>query len=148
MNVTNTKSDKTYKYAAMQSSSMVKTVGPLEKHLLDILYEKGAASAREICSGLEESGQRRTYSTVRTILNRLVRKKMISQKLADDGRTYIYAPRMTEDELGGKMVQKVMQDLMTRFEKSTISYLSENLADNDEELKKIKKKLMEMKKRG
>lgn len=116
--------------------------------MLDILYKKGTASAREICSGLEEAGQRRTYSTVRTILNRLVRKKMISQKMAEDDRTYIYAPRMTEDELEGKMVQKVMQDLMTRFEKSTISYLSENLADNDEDLKKIKKKLMEMKKSG
>jgi len=127
---------------------MVKTVGPLEKQLLDILYEKGEASAREICNGLEAAGQRRTYSTVRTIMNRLVRKKMISQKMAEDDRTYIYTPRMTEDELEGKMVQKVMQDLMTRFEKSTISYLSENLADNDEDLKKIKKKLMEMKKSG
>ena len=98
-----------------------------------------------MCNELEEAGERKTYSTVRTILNRLVKKNIISQKLGSDKRTYIYLPKKSREEIGGEIVEKAFKDLMTKFEKSTINYLSENLADSDEDIEKIKKKLKELK---
>ena len=117
----------------------------MEQKILEILWKRESASARDVCNALEEIGERKTYSTVRTILNRLVTKKVISQKLGSDKRTYVYYPKKTREEMGGEIVQKALQDLMTKFEKSTINYLSENLADNDEDIEKIKKKLKELK---
>ena len=55
---------------------MVKNIGPLEREILEILWIKKESSARDICSKIEESGERRAYSTIRTIINRLVEKKI------------------------------------------------------------------------
>ena len=38
---------------------MIKNIGPLERKILEILWDKKEASAREISYSLEESGDRR-----------------------------------------------------------------------------------------
>jgi len=124
---------------------MVKTIGPLERKVLEILWIKHEASARDICYALEENGNRRAYSTVRTIINRLVKKNYVSQRLDDETRNYVYTPVLTKHALEKKMVHTLFGDLLHRFEQSTISYLAEELSETDEDLEKIKKKLEEMK---
>ena len=58
---------------------MVKNIGPLERKILEILWEKKQATAREISNSLEKSGNRKAYSTIRTIINRLVKKELLRQ---------------------------------------------------------------------
>ena len=72
---------------------MIKNIGPLERKILEILWDKKEASAREISSSLEESGDRRAYSTVRTIIRRLVNKNIIAEKLNKKERIYIFSMR-------------------------------------------------------
>lgn len=124
---------------------MTKNVGPLERKILTILWQKREATARDICQSLEDSNERRAYSTVRTIIKRLVRKNIISQHRHPTSRQYIYTPLKTRDELETTIVRKTLSDLLTRFEKSTINYLAEELSENKEEIEKIKEKLAEMK---
>jgi predicted transcriptional regulator len=125
---------------------MTKNVGPLERKILVILWKKREATAREICTSLEDMDERRAYSTVRTIIKRLVRKKIISQHRHPTNRQYIYAPLVSKDELETTIVRKTLTDLLKRFEQSTINYLAEELSDNKEEIDKLKQKLAEMKK--
>ena len=125
---------------------MFKNIGPLERKVLDILWSKNEASAREICSALEEQGERRAYSTIRTIINRLVKKKIIAQRLDKQERMYIYTPLLKKNELEKKIVHSVIGDMLRRFEHSTISYLAEELSDNKKDIEKIKQKLAELKK--
>ena len=125
---------------------MIKNIGPLERKILEILWDKKEASAREISYSLEESGDRRAYSTVRTIIRRLVNKNIIAEKLNKKERIYIYKPLITKDELEKTIVHGVIGELLSRFESSTINYLAEELSDNDEDIKKLKHKLDEMKK--
>ena len=82
---------------------MIKNIGPLEQKVLDILWNKKEASAREICSALEERGDRKTYSTIRTIINRLVKKKIIAQKRDHQQRMYMYTPLLSKNELEKKI---------------------------------------------
>jgi predicted transcriptional regulator len=124
---------------------MIKNIGPLECSVLEIIWIKKQATARDICNSLEEKGERRAYSTIRTIVKRLVKKKIIAEMLDPKERTFIYVPLLTKDELEKKIVDCVMGELLSRFKKSTISYLAEELSDNEEENKKIKQKLNEMK---
>ncbi|RLF41774.1 MAG: hypothetical protein DRN12_02245 [Thermoplasmata archaeon] len=124
---------------------MFKNIGPLEREVLEILWSKKEATAREICTALEERGNRKAYSTIRTIMNRLVKKKVVSQRPDDNNRIYIYAPIYTKRELEKKIVHNLFGELLKRFEQSTISYLAEELSDNEEEIEKIKQKLAEMK---
>ena len=125
---------------------MTKNVGPLERKILVILWEKREATARDICTSLEDMDERRAYSTVRTIIKRLVRKKIISQHRHPTNRQYIYSPLVTKDELETTIVRKTLTDLLKRFEQSTINYLAEELSDSKEEIDKLKQKLSEMKK--
>ena len=125
---------------------MTKNVGPLERKILVILWKKREATAREICTILENDDERRAYSTVRTIIKRLVRKNIISQHRHPTNRQYIYSPLVTKNELETTIVRKTLTDLLKRFEQSTINYLAEELSDNKEEIQRLKQKLAEMKK--
>jgi predicted transcriptional regulator len=125
---------------------MTKNVGPLERKILTILWTEREATAREICTILENNHERRAYSTVRTIIKRLVRKKIISQHIHPTNRQYIYSPLITKNELETTIVRKTLTDLLKRFEQSTINYLAEELSDNKEEIERLKQKLAEMKK--
>lgn len=125
---------------------MTKNVGPLERKILTILWTEREATAREICTILENNDERRAYSTVRTIIKRLVRKKIISQHIHPTNRKYIYSPLITKSELETTIVRKTLSDLLKRFEQSTINYLAEELSDNKEEIDRLKQKLAEMKK--
>jgi predicted transcriptional regulator len=124
---------------------MIKNIGPLEKRILDILWERKKATAREISNSLERIGERRAYSTVRTIIRRLVKKRIISEKLYKKERTFIYTPILTKNDLEKIIVKSVIGELLTKFKQSTVSYLSEELSENQEEIEKIRKKLDEMK---
>lgn len=124
---------------------MIKNIGPLERKVLEILWNKKQATARDISNSLEQVGERRAYSTVRTIIKRLVDKKIIAETTNYDDRTFIYVPLLSKEELEKIIVRSVLGELLSRFKQSTISYLAEELSDNEKEIKKIKEKLNEMK---
>lgn len=125
---------------------MIKNIGPLERRVLEVLWNRREATAREICDSLEDCGERRAYSTIRTIINRLVKKKIITKRMDMQERVYVYTPLLTKSELEKKIVHGVIGELLRRFEKSTISYLAEELSDSTEDIEKIMQKLDEMKK--
>jgi len=124
---------------------MVGNIGELEEKVLMVLWRLGKASAREVCSELEAANDRRAYSTVRTILGRLARKGIVSQKMDRQSRLYIYTPVLSKAELETNIVRRTLRGLLDRFEGATISYLAENLSDGEESVKRIKKQLREMK---
>jgi predicted transcriptional regulator len=125
---------------------MVKNIGPLERKILEILWDKKEATAREISYGLEKKGNRKAYSTVRTIIRRLVEKNIIAEKRDKKEKIYKYIPIINKSELEKSIVHSVIGELLNRFEESTINYLTEELSENDEDIEKIKKKLDELKK--
>jgi predicted transcriptional regulator len=76
----------------------------------------------------------------------LVNKKIIAERMNKKERIYIYRPLITKDQLEKTIVHTVIGELLRRFESSTINYLAEELSDTDEDIKKLKQKLDEMKK--
>jgi predicted transcriptional regulator len=125
---------------------MVGNIGELEEKVLDVLWKLNSASAREVCSALEAANDRRAYSTVRTILGRLAKKKIISQKMDRGLKVYIYSPILSKAQLEENIVRRTLRGLLDRFETTTISYLAENLSDDDESVMRIRRQLREMKK--
>ena len=124
---------------------MIKNIGPLERKMLEILWKKQEATAREIAYELEKEGDRKAYSTVRTIIRRLVNKKIIAERMDKKEKIYKYIPIITKEQLEKSIVHSVIGELLKRFEESTISYLAEELSENDEDIEKIKNKLDELK---
>ena len=95
---------------------MIKNIGPLERKILDILWKKKEATAREICNILEKNGERRAYSTVRTIINRLVKKKIIAQRIDPEERVYIYLPLIAKNDLekNWAVIAEAIQTILRR----------------------------------
>ena len=124
---------------------MVGNIGELEEKVLEVLWRLGKASAREVCSTLEATGGRRAYSTVRTILGRLAKKGIVSQSMNRNLNVYIYSPLLSKSELEKKIVRRTLRGLLDRFENATISYLAENLSEDDDDTRRIRKQLREMK---
>ena len=94
---------------------MIKNVGPLEQKVLAILWQNQEATARDICSSLEGQGERRAYSTIRTIINRLVKKKIVSHRLDETERIYIYTPIYTKSELEKRIIHGLLGDMLKKF---------------------------------
>ncbi len=127
---------------------MIQNIGPLEQKVLAILWQNKEVTARSICSCLEDQGERRAYSTVRTIINRLVKKKIVAQRMDLTERIYLYSPIYSKNELEKRIIHGLLGEMLHKFEQSTINYLAEELSENEEEIKRIKQKLAEMKKYG
>ncbi len=81
------------------------SVGPLENAVLQVLWERGAATADEVRVALEKS-RKLKESTVRTLLRRLEEKGFLSHEV--DGRTFIYRPKVDPQNVATQAVRGII----------------------------------------
>ena len=94
-------------------------VSESEKLVMEILWQESPLSSVEVVERLAEQGW--NEKTVKTFLNRLVKKKVVSYK--KDGRRYLYSPMMqrstflAEESKGflNKIFKGDMKELLTTF---------------------------------
>jgi predicted transcriptional regulator len=86
-----------------------------------------------------------TYSTINTTLVRLHEKGLLEreQLKSRGGFKYIYSPKESRKEFEEKKVKEGLLNLFRRFETTTISYLSETLEEDEEDIKELNRKLEE-----
>ena len=68
-------------------------LGPLEEHLMQILWDHGEACVRDVVSQL---GRPLAYTTVMTTLDRLFKKGLLNRRRSE--RAFAYSPRLTKQE--------------------------------------------------
>jgi len=64
-----------------------------EREVMDVLFRKQAATAREVWS---EIGEARSYSTIRKILSILEEKGHVTHRVGD-GAAFVYSPKIERD---------------------------------------------------
>ena len=74
-----------------------------ERQLLDIVYKLEQASAKEIMKELDDGS---SYSTVRTLLRKLVEKGQIKHR--ESGLKYIYSPVVRRKTASKRALQRVV----------------------------------------
>ena len=74
-----------------------------ERQLLDIVYRLEQASAKEIMEALNDGS---SYSTVRTLLRKLVEKGQIKHR--ESGLKYIYSPVVRRKTASKRALQRVV----------------------------------------
>lgn len=91
-------------------------VGPLEYACLGALWRRGAGSVGQVRadlnSGRSDSGEL-AYTTVMTALVRLHAKGILDR--TKQGRSYTYAPSLTETELVERLSRQAVDDLLARY---------------------------------
>jgi predicted transcriptional regulator len=106
-------------------------LGPLEERLLEILWQRGTATVRELVdAGFKDLA----YTTVMTTLDRLFKKNLLSREA--EGRAFRYAPRMSREEMQREAAGEAFRQLLDASPAASLplSYLVEILTEHDSHL--------------
>jgi predicted transcriptional regulator len=89
-----------------------------ERQILDILYERGQASAAEVQAGLPEPP---SYSAVRALLRILEEKGHVRHQ--QDGPRYVYLPTLARDNAKRSALRHVLKTFFDGSAEQAISAL-------------------------
>jgi len=119
-------------------------LGPLEERLLEVIWERGNATVREV---VESHCRDLAYTTVMTTLDRLFKKNLLSREA--EGRAFRYAARVTREELQREAAGEAFRQLLDASSAPTLplSYLVEILTERDVQLLDDLRQVVEAKRR-
>lgn len=111
-------------------------VGAIEGEVLERLWEAGRPlGVREVSEGLP--GRPRAYTTVVTMLTRLVEKGLV-RRIATE-RSFVYEAAGTPDELAAGAIRDVLR--ASRDPQAVLARLVEEISDDPELLRQLRRML-------
>jgi len=106
-------------------------LGSLEEDIMAFIWERDSGTTvRQVNSHLERT-RKIAYTTVMTVMTRLVDKGFLTRKR--QGRAFVYAPQKTREQAAKGMVSSVFDKLVNQFGEEAVVAFSD-------ELKKVSKK--------
>lgn len=93
---------------------------PLELACLRALWELGEGNVQAVRDSLAPQ-KPLAYTTVMTMLDRLVRKEVVSRRKV--GRSFVYTPLATRDWVRQKAVQELLEALFDGSRDQLLAYL-------------------------
>ena len=111
----------------------VPALGRLEQQVMDDLWGRGRpASVRDVREGL---GADLAYTTLMTTLDRLYKKGLLER--TKDGRAFLYAPRVSREQLQRGLLTRFLDELLgrgTETARPALSTLVEAVSQADRQL--------------
>ena len=132
------------RFFSMFGSSPATHLGPLERQLLQAVWDRRNTTVREL---LEATEITQAYTTVMTTLDRLYKKGLLDR--VAEGRAFRYTPRQSPDELRRVVAVEGIRQLLGSTDSSALplSYLVEAVSEHDAELLDELQSLVERKRR-
>ena len=118
------------------AAALAKGLGPLEMEVLDVIWEMGEATSREIFEKMRER-KRLGQSTVLTVLRRLSDRGILQRQAGGD--VYVYSPVLPRHELGGKMVDDIVSRIFGGAVEPVIAHLISRSDVKDLDVERLKK---------
>jgi len=106
--------------------------GPLERRVMDFMWEADEASVREVCTHF---GAAVAYTTLMTTLDRLYKKGLLTRRKV--GRAFRYAPAASREEFERAIAGDLVEGLLERNHHTPLPLLSnlvEAVAERDRRL--------------
>lgn len=97
-----------------------KVLGELESQVMEIIWgQKGTISVKDVADIL---GKRRkiAYTTVMTIMARLVNKDVLTRRLS--GSSYLYKPKVTKEEFTAKAVHGIFSSAVSTLGEEVLAH--------------------------
>jgi len=88
-------------------------LGDLEAGIMRLMWARGSATVREILAQLGTAGRPLAYTTVMTVMGRLVGKGLLARELR--GKTHVYRVALTEDQFLRTVATRRVQALVEEF---------------------------------
>ena len=117
-------------------------LGPLERRVMEQLWERGAQTVAEILETLNAASQRKlAYTTIMTILVRLHDKGYVSR--TQTGRTYTYQAAMDEPSLAATVGRRELNRLIERYGAASLARFADDLQTSGSSLAERLRQLAE-----
>jgi len=100
-------------------------LGDRELDLMNALWDRGEATVTEVRKALTAGGVEIAYTTVQTLLNRLVDKRLVAR--VRSGRAFVYRPLLRRPTAAGGAVSS----LLDRFFGGSAAALARHLVEHD-----------------
>ena len=81
-----------------------------ELEIMHVIWDKGEATVQEVKDALSKQHPG-AYSTFITMMRRMENKGVLKHKMHEDGRTYVYVPLVSREEVSAGMIQDIYQRL-------------------------------------
>lgn len=90
----------------------IDSLGPLEKDVLNLIWNEKCQTVREVVKKLQEE-RKIAYTTVMTIMSRLVEKELLERK--KQGKTYLYFPTTTKQQTLKTVISQTISMFVDKF---------------------------------
>lgn len=121
-----------------------KILGDLETDIMEIIWEKGEITVRQVYEKLKEKREI-AYTTVMTVMSRLADKGLLVKIKV--GAAFVYRATSSRQEFTQSTVKKVVNELLKDFTAPVISQFVESLGDEQPEKMEELARLIEEKRR-
>lgn len=106
-----------------------KFLGELQLAVMEVVWERGAVSVREVLETLNEEGHRLAYTTVMTIMGRLAEKGWL--KVEREGRAFTYHATHSRPEAEAVAVGELVRALVHDFGDIALAQFVKELGEID-----------------
>lgn len=93
--------------------AIARLLGELEAAIMRLMWARPIATVREVLDDLHRTGRPLAYTTVMTVMGRLVVKGLLTRQLV--GKTHVYRAAETEEAFLRAMAARQVQNLVDEF---------------------------------
>lgn len=111
-------------------------LGPLELEIMNTLWRLGTGTVGDV---VDHSGTRDSYTTVKTVMERLTKKRLLKRRR--EGKAYVYEPAESRDALEARISRQMIDHLLTGFGSKAISQFADALKEDPGRLQELRKLL-------
>src|SRR3954471_4120775 len=95
-------------------------LGRMQFRIMQVLWDKGRANAREITEALNEAAPV-AHSTVQTLLRQLEAKGAVGHEA--EGRTFVFTPKLKEDRVKRSATRDLLERVFGGDARSLVAHL-------------------------
>ncbi|QDT92220.1 BlaI/MecI/CopY family transcriptional regulator [Gimesia algae] len=113
-----------------------KQLGRVQLQIMQVLWDRGRANAREITDALNEKSEI-AHSTVQTLLRQLEVKQAIAHDVEE--RTFVFYPLIKENKVTRQATRELINKIFDGSAAGLVAYLIENEKIPKSELQRLRK---------
>lgn len=114
---------------ARRKHSLADVLGPLEAEIMDVVWDSGEVTVRDVHGALEEIHPL-AYTTVMTTLGRLADKGLVRR--IEDQPAHRYSALISHDEYARSTVKSVVDWLVSHFPDPAVAYFVDRVEEEDQ----------------
>lgn len=106
------------------STNAGRALGDLEKDVMDLIWQKGATPIKEVVDELRKD-RVIAYTTVLTIMNRLVEKAILKRTLS--GSAYIYEPKVDKNRFLAQATHQIFATAISTLGQEAVAHFVQEI---------------------